>query len=83
MNKKFLYQGSVEFSGIGEITDEDVLKLIKNHSHLIDRLSQTKMVEMSLLAQCILQKVINVDPNDTSWMFYGRKSLYNMDWANF
>lgn len=69
-----------EYPGVGKIYDEDVYKLVKKHSRLIDRLSRSKMVEMTLLAQCILQKLYkNIDPDDMSWTFYGKKTLYNRD----
>ena len=74
MGKKFQYEGYIDYPGVGVIKDSDVYKLIKNHSRIIDRMSKTKMVEMSLLGQCILMGVIDVNPEDKSWKFYGKKS---------
>ena len=76
MRKKFqgLYS---DYPGVGIITDEDIYNLVKKHSRLIDRLSNVKMVEMSLVAQCILMKCVDVDPDDVSWKFYGKRSVIN------
>lgn len=75
--KKFLYEGRIDYPNVGIIYDADVYKLILNHSRWIDRLSKSKMVEMSLLGQCVLMRLFeNVDPNDPSWTFYGKNSLY-------
>lgn len=71
--KTFQYGGYIDYPGVGKIYDKDVYKLIKNHSRIIDRLSKTKMVEMSLLGQCVLMGIFDdVDPNDPSWKFYGK-----------
>ena len=76
MGKKFQYEGYIDYPGVGRIYDSDVYKLIKEHSRFIDRLSGTKMTEMSLLGQCILMRIFDdVDPDDPSWKFYGRNSL--------
>ena len=74
MPKKFEYEGYVDYPGVGRIYDSDVYELIKAHSRLIDRISRTKMVEMSLLGQCILMGIFDgVNPDDPSWKFYGKK----------
>ena len=75
MAKKFIYGGYIDYPGVGIISDEDVYKLILKHSRFIDRLRKSKMVEMSLLGQCILMGIFeDVDPNDLSWKFYGKHS---------
>lgn len=77
MAKKFLYGGYIDYPGKGIIYDEDVYKLILKHSRFIDRLSRSKMVEMSILGQTILMGICkDVDPYDLSWTFYGKNSLY-------
>lgn len=79
MKQKFMYQGAMKYPEIGIITDKDVLTLIKKHSRLIDRLQQSKMVEMSICGQLIIAKVYNdiVDPEDSSWMFYGADGFFD------
>ena len=73
---KFKYEGVIDYPGIGMIYDADVYKLIKDHSRFIDRLSGSKMVEMSLLGQTILMGIYpEVKPDDRSWMFYGKRRL--------
>ncbi len=75
MKKKFQYEGYVDYPDVGKIHDSDVYELILKHSRWIDRLNPIKMVEMSLLGQCILMRIFeNVDPQDMSWKFYGKKS---------
>jgi len=74
--KKFMYEGYIDYPNVGKIYDAAVYKLILSHSRWIDRLSKLKMVEMSLLGQCILMNLFeNVDPKDPSWKFYGKNSL--------
>lgn len=79
----FPYEGCVTYPGVGEIYDADVWHLIKNHSRFIDRMSTKKMVEMSLLGQCILMGIFaNIKPEDPDWTFYGKNSLYSLeDWG--
>lgn len=73
--KSFTYEGYIDYPGVGMIYDSDVYKLILKHSRFIDRLSGKKMTEMSLLGQCILMRIFDdVDPNDMTWKFYGRKN---------
>lgn len=72
----FKYQGYIDYPGVGLIHDVQVWNLVRDHSRLIDRLNSKKMTEMSLLGQCILMGIFDeVDPNDPSWMFYGKNSL--------
>ena len=81
---KFIFDGAIDYPEIGEITDEDVYQLIKDHSRFIDRINHAKMVEMTLLGQCILMRLYsNIDPKDKSWRFYGKdkNSLEHRDWG--
>lgn len=71
---KFEMEGYIDYPGKGKIYDKDVWELIKKHSRLVDRMSSTKMVEMSLLGQCILMGVIDKDPDDLTWRFYGKRA---------
>ena len=84
MAKKMKFGGWINYPGVGIITDEEVYKLVKNHSRLIDRLNGAKMTEMVLFGQNILQGVFSkIDPKDKSWKFYGKgkNSLMNRDWG--
>lgn len=73
--KKFKYEGYIDYPGVGKIYDSDVYDLIRKHSRIIDRISRSKMVEMSLLGQCVLMGIFeNVDPKDMTWKFYGKHS---------
>ena len=76
MGKQYKMEGYIDYPGVGRIMDEDVLKLVKKHSRLVDRLNPRKMTEMVLLGQCILMGVIDdKDPKDPSWKFFeGGKS---------
>lgn len=75
--KRFIYEGYIDYPGVGKIYDSDVYELILKHSRPIDRMSKTKMVEMSLLGQCILMRIFDdVDPNDPSWTFYGQNNIH-------
>lgn len=77
---RFVYDGYINYPDVGVIKDSDVYALVKKHSRLIDRLNPAKMVEMSLLGQCILMRIFDdVDPDDMSWTFYGKRSLWNTD----
>lgn len=79
----FKYKGYIDYPGVGIIRDSTVYNLIKDHSRLIDRMNPAKMTEMSLLGQCILMGIFpNVNPDDYSWQFYGKRSLDNLkDWG--
>ena len=73
---KFQMDGYIDYPDVGRIYDEDVYQLIKSHSRLIDRLNPSKMVEMSLLGQCILMRIFDkVDPKEMSWKFYGKHAV--------
>ena len=73
--KKFEYKGYIDYPGVGKIYDSDVYDLIRKHSRIVDRISRSKMVEMSLLGQCVLMGIFeNVDPKDMTWKFYGKHS---------
>ena len=72
---KFKMEGYIDYPGKGRIYDKDVLKLIQNHSRLIDRLNPAKMVEMSLIGQCVLMGIFDdMNPDDPTWMFYGKRA---------
>lgn len=76
--KGFKYKGYVDAPNNGVIMDSDVHQLIMKHSRLIDRLIPERMVEMSLIGQCVLFGTYeNIDPEDLSWKFYGKHSLEN------
>lgn len=76
MPKKFKMEGYIDYPGVGRITDEDVYNLIMRHSRWIDRINHRKMVEMSLLGQCVLMQIFeNVRPEDPSWKFYGKHAV--------
>lgn len=71
MLKRYKMEGYIDYPGVGRITDEDVLNLVKRHSRLIDRLNPRKMTEMVLLSQCILMGVFDdKNPKDLSWKFF-------------
>lgn len=74
MAKKFLYEGSFLDRNDRNVYDKDVYKLILKHSRFIDRLSNSKMVEMSLFGHLILLGDYDLDPDDLSWKFYGKHS---------
>lgn len=69
------YEGYIDYPNKGKISDAMVYRLMINHSRLIDRMIPARVTEMSLLGQCILMGVIDVDPNDETWKFYGKSSL--------
>lgn len=76
MPKKFKMEGYIDYPSVGRIMDEDVYNLVKSHSRWIDRIDRRKMVEMSLLGQCILMKVFDdVKAEDPSWKFYGKHAI--------
>ena len=54
------------------VRDEDVYKLIKQHSNLIDRLDGRKMVEMTFNAFGMLNGSIQL-PKGKAWKFYKHK----------
>ena len=75
-NSAFMkYDGYINYPGKGIISDRMVYNFIKEHSRLIDRMIPSRVTEMSLLGQCILMGVMDTDPNDQTWKFYGKHSL--------
>ena len=73
--------GEINYPGKGIITDEQVWKVVMNHSRLIDRLSGRKMVEMALAAQTVLMGLYEkegwyADKND--WQFYGKDGFFRI-----
>ena len=74
MFKPYKLEGSIEYPGVGTITDEDVYKTVVKHSRIIDRLNPRKMVEMTFMAQMFLMKVAEPDDAKTNpnWKFYGK-----------
>lgn len=77
-DSSFEYGGYVDYPDVGRIYDKDVYYFIKMHSRLIDRINPKKMTEMSLLGQTILMGVFpEINPNDTTWQFYGKRSLHD------
>ena len=53
--------------------DEDVYKLIKKHSRIIDRINPRKMIYMSEIAWAILDEAI-LEPDNPNWKFFGKDS---------
>ena len=71
--------GEINYPGKGIITDEEVWRVVKKHSRLIDRLNNRKMVEMSIAAQLILCGIYESEgwyADQEDWMFYGKKGFY-------
>ena len=62
------WDGWIDYPGVGIITDEQVAKFVKQHTHLLDRLNYRKMVHAGLLAQNILMGVIE-QPKMKKWFF--------------
>lgn len=60
--------GWIDYPGVGRITDKQVANLVKQHTHLLDRLNFRKMVCAGLLAQNILMGVIE-PPKKKKWYF--------------
>lgn len=56
--KKKYSEGYIDYPGVGIITDEDVAKMVKDHTHWWDRLDYHKVSDASILATGILMKVI-------------------------
>lgn len=66
--------GESDYPGVGIVRDEDIYKLIMEHSTEEDRKDPRKMVEMTQIGELILFKIIkDIDPTDDTWMFYGEK----------
>ena len=71
MATEYKMEGYIDYPGVGRITDEDVWKLVEQHSRPVDRSDPRKMTEMVLLGQCVLMGIIDdKDPKDPSWMFF-------------
>lgn len=65
--------GYADYPGVGKVTDEKIWQMIRKHSRFRDRMDPRKMVEMTQIGFMILCQIIPVNPDDRSWMFYGKK----------
>ncbi len=71
--------GEVDYPEKGIISDEEVWQLVKKHSRLIDRLSNRKMVEMTIAAQHILFGIYETEgwyAKQDDWTFYGKEGFF-------
>ena len=59
----------IDYPGVGIITDEDVYKLVRAHTHWWDRLNYKHMVDYGLCAQNILMGVYKVKDPSKKWYF--------------
>ena len=76
---KHKMDGYIDYPKKGRISDEDVYRLIVNHSRLIDRMSGRKMTEMALCGQCVLMGLFEEDgykADDSKWKFYGKNGFF-------
>lgn len=58
LKKKKYSDGCIDYPGVGVITDEDVYKLVKEHTRPMDRLDMHKVSDNAIAAQLILMKVV-------------------------
>ena len=56
----------IDYPGVGIITDEDVAKFVKQHTHWWDRLNYHKMTDSAIEAQLFLMKVVK-PPKKKKW----------------
>lgn len=56
----------IDYPGVGKITDEEVAKFVKEHTHFWDRFDYHKMSDAALEAQLFLMKVIE-PPKKKRW----------------
>ena len=65
--------GYADMPGVGRIMDEDIYKLIVQHSTEEDRQDPRKMVEMTLTAEMVLFENFKDKgvTKDSKWTFYG------------
>jgi hypothetical protein len=69
IKKEFKYSESwIDYPGVGKITDEDVRKFVREHTHWWQRLNYKHMVDWGLCAQNILMGVYKVKEPD-KWYF--------------
>lgn len=64
-------KGEIDYPGVGIITDLEVAKLVRKHTHWWDRLNYHKMTDAGLCAQLMLMKVYD-QPKKKKW-FFNRK----------
>lgn len=66
--KRKYSEGYIDYPGVGIITDEDVAKMVKDHTHWWDRLDYHKVSDASILATAYLMKVVE-EPKEKKWFF--------------
>ena len=58
MRKGKYSENCIDYPGVGIITDEQVAKLVREHTHWWDRLDYHKMTDAALLAQLMLMGIV-------------------------
>ena len=67
MAKKSKYSKNyIDYPGVGIITDEEVAKFVKQHTHWWDRLNYHKMTDAALEAELFLMRVVE-PPKKKKW----------------
>ena len=58
----------IDYPGVGIITDEQVAKFVREHTHWWERLDYHRMTDCALTAQCMLMGVYDI-PEREKWFF--------------
>lgn len=58
LKRKPYSDNCIDYPGVGIITDEDVAKFVKEHTHWWTRLNYHRMTDAALDAQLMLMKVV-------------------------
>ena len=70
MKRKYS-ENNIDYSGVGIITDEQVAKYVKEHTHWWERLDYHRVSDCTIAAQLILIGVIGEEefPKRDRWYF--------------